>query len=128
MTAVIPTVETHTDTNTTCSACGTAMHASVISAGFDRHAGCEPDEETRDYQWGCIDCDLTGWAANPTMAIAFLGSHRRYACPATAPSYDHPIEGYLVRMARRAALHAAYPDLVPAYTRPWHARTNRNTR
>lgn len=132
--------ERHVQAATTvaCAECSAPLPASAISGGFDRHAGCETTPVTTEWRWGCIDCDLTGAADNPDHAAALLTMHRRFNCPATATTYDSgvslpltarpPRDDFLARVARRNRLHKLYPDQVPAYTRPWRASTNRNTR
>lgn len=72
-----------------------------------------------EWRWSCVRCALPGVATSSDNAIAMIGLHEMFACPATAGSFDDPESGYLARMARRANMHRLFPDEVPAYTRPF---------
>ena len=67
------------------------------------------------WRWGCLRCLMTGAADGEGNALALLGLHEMFACPATAGSREE----YERRMAWRAALVRRYPGEVPAYGRGW---------
>lgn len=78
-----------------------------------------PDEKT-EIQWMCFYCLACGDADNQDQALAFITFHEKYACPATAPSYDDPVDGFVARMARRENMRRVYGDgYFPKYTRPY---------
>lgn len=56
------------------------------------------------YRWACIRCLDAGPADSPRHAVALIGLHEAYACPATAPD---PVE-LERRMAWRRVLVERY--------------------
>lgn len=85
-----------------------------------------------EWRWGCVRCVASGVATGPGDALVQERWHEVYDCPATALTFQdvspldqgrlrraEPDESYSARMSRRAQLHAAYPDSVPAYDKPY---------
>ncbi len=60
----------------TCAAgCGTPLHPAAAAGGFDRHPGCEPQPETVEYRWACVNGDAGGAARNPVHALRLSRAH-----------------------------------------------------
>lgn len=68
-----------------------------------------------EWRWGCLRRLVTGAADGEANALALLGLHEMYACPATAGS----AEEFALRVARRRPLERLYPAEVPAWTKGW---------